>query len=346
MFGASMNKITQPLAERDLANLLPDTILILDQQGQLIWWNEAGKKRLNLTEKNKNLPISQLLPEINFSDYHQKIPSKPITITLPNYPEIVVEITLVPYHQGQFTLLMRDVTHIHHLERMRQDFVANVSHELRTPLTVIHGYLETLRDKEISSMTEVKGIFSQMYQQSLRMQHLIEDLLLLSHLETDLPANKKFRPIAVPKLLTHITEDAKALSGPRNHKIHLDSEPDLMIYGLEDELLSAFSNIIFNAVNYTPSEGNIYIKWHKDSAGIYLTVRDEGIGIAAEHLPRLTERFYRVDKARSRASGGTGLGLAIVKHALIRHKAHLQITSELGKGSTFMCVFPLGQRVI
>ncbi|MGB6977111.1 MAG: phosphate regulon sensor histidine kinase PhoR [Gammaproteobacteria bacterium] len=336
-----MKKGIEPLAERDLANLLPDTILILDRQGQLIWWNEAGKNMLNLTEKDRNLPINQLLPEINFIAYQQETPNKSITITLPQRPEIIVEITLIPYHKGQFTLLMRDVTHIHHLERMRQDFVANVSHELRTPLTVIHGYLETLRDQEINSNGNIKGIFDQMYQQSLRMQHLIEDLLLLSHLETDLPANEKFRPVSVPELLTHISKDATALSGARNHVIHLDIEPGLMIYGLENELLSAFSNIIFNAVNYTPSQGNIYIKWYKDQLGIYLMVRDEGIGIAAEHIPRLTERFYRVDKARSRLSGGTGLGLAIVKHALIHHKAHLQITSELGKGSTFTCVFSL-----
>jgi two-component system phosphate regulon sensor histidine kinase PhoR len=336
-----MNKATEPLAERDLANLLPDSILILDQQGKLLWWNEAGKNLLNLTEKNRNSAIDKLLPEINFTDQQQKILNKPITINLLQHPEIVVEANLVSYHQGQYMLLMRDITHIHHLERMRQDFVANVSHELRTPLTVIHGYLETLRDQELSTVAHLKGIFNQMYQQSLRMQHLIEDLLLLSRLETDLPALKKFRPVAVPDLLARIGEDAKALSGHRNHNIYLDITPDLMINGLEDELLSAFSNIIFNAVNYTAPLGSIHIKWFKDATGIYLMVQDQGIGIAAEHLPRLTERFYRVDKARSRASGGTGLGLAIAKHALIRHKAHLQISSELGKGSTFTCAFPV-----
>lgn len=228
---------------------------------------------------------------------------------------------------------------IHQLERMRQDFVANVSHELRTPLTVIHGYLETLLSQDLQTLRDPKKIFEQMYQQSLRMERLVEDLLLLSRLDTDLTESGKLQKVAVPYILRAIAEDAKILSGDRQHTIHLDLDENLEIPGVENELRSVFSNIIFNAINYTPAKGNIYVKWYQDAAHIYFKVTDTGIGIAAEHLPRITERFYRVDQDRSRQTGGTGLGLAIVKHALLRHKGQLLIESELGKGSTFTCVF-------
>lgn len=228
---------------------------------------------------------------------------------------------------------------IHHLERMRQDFVANVSHELRTPLTVIHGYLETFLNQDLGTIPAPHKIFEQMYQQSLRMERLIEDLLLLSRLDTDLTENEKLKKVAVPLILRAIADDAKILSGDRQHSIHLDLDENLAIAGIESELRSIFSNIIFNAINYTPAKGHIYVKWYQDKAHIYFKVTDTGIGIAAEHLPRITERFYRVDQDRSRQTGGTGLGLAIVKHALLRHKGQLLIESELGKGSTFTCVF-------
>lgn len=228
---------------------------------------------------------------------------------------------------------------IHHLERMRQDFVANVSHELRTPLTVIHGYLETLLNQDFQAIRDPKKIFEQMYQQSLRMERLVEDLLLLSRLDTESTENRKLQKISVPYILRAIAEDAKILSGERQHTIHLDLDENLEIPGVESELRSVFSNIIFNAINYTPAKGNIYVKWYQDATHYYFKVTDTGIGIAKEHLPRITERFYRVDQDRSRQTGGTGLGLAIVKHALLRHKGQLLIESELGKGSTFTCMF-------
>lgn len=229
---------------------------------------------------------------------------------------------------------------IHHLERMRQDFVANVSHELRTPLTVIHGYLETLLNQDFKAIRDPKKIFEQMYQQSLRMERLVEDLLLLSRLDTDLTENEKLKKVAVPFILRAIADDAKIISGDRHHTIHLELDESLEIAGIESELRSVFSNIIFNAINYTPADGHIYVKWYQDKTHIYFKVTDTGIGIAKEHLPRITERFYRVDQDRSRQTGGTGLGLAIVKHALLRHKGQLQIESQLGKGSTFTCIFP------
>ncbi len=232
------------------------------------------------------------------------------------------------------------VAHIQHLERMRQDFVANVSHELRTPLTVVHGYLETLLEQEELNKEALKTIFLQMQQQTNRMVNLVENLLLLSRLEHDDLNGQIQQPIPIANLLSLICTEAKQLSNKEDHQIHLEADPALKLMGVEDELRSLFSNIIFNAVKYTPARGEIYVRWYQLKNKAYFTVCDSGIGIAAKHIPRLTERFYRVDKARSRASGGTGLGLAIAKHVLIRHDGKLNIKSQVGKGSAFSCVFP------
>jgi two-component system phosphate regulon sensor histidine kinase PhoR len=237
------------------------------------------------------------------------------------------------------SLPLEIVQHIQHLERMRQDFVANVSHELRTPLTVIHGYLETLLD-QTKPEDPLKKIFSQMQQQTLRMENLIENLLLLSQLETHEPELKMEKLVDVSNLLETIQQDAIALSGEANHSIKVEADADLRLRAYPEELRSLFSNIIFNAVKYTPARGEILIEWHLKNNQAYFSVKDTGIGIAAEHIPRLTERFYRIDPARSRKSGGTGLGLAIAKHILMRHEAELKISSEPGKGSTFVCIFP------
>ncbi|MCD6047642.1 MAG: phoR [Gammaproteobacteria bacterium] len=228
---------------------------------------------------------------------------------------------------------------LHHLERMRQDFVANVSHELRTPLTVLHGYLETLVEQTKNSPK--KKIYEQMQAQTSRMERLVEDLLLLSRLEADTPTEESFKQVDVTSLLKQIIKDAKALSADRQHQIFLTTDENLKILGVEDELRSVFSNLIFNAVNYTPGQGTIDIRWFHDSQHAIFSVKDSGLGIAPEHLPRITERFYRVDRDRSRASGGTGLGLAIVKHVLLRHDAQLKIESTPGKGSCFSCIFEL-----
>jgi len=228
------------------------------------------------------------------------------------------------------------VSHIKHLERMREDFVANVSHELRTPLTVIHGYLEVLLDQAHSPAHE--KIYKQMYQQTSRMQNLIADLLLLSSLEKDEQKIHFTELVDVSKMLSMIVEEAKALSGG-NHEININTDSILKIRGDESELRMLFSNLIFNSVKYTPAGGKIHIVWKKEGKSALFEVSDTGIGIEEKHLPRITERFYRVDKARSRDSGGTGLGLAIAKHILIRHEGELHIESELGKGSIFRCIF-------
>ncbi len=240
------------------------------------------------------------------------------------------------------TLPQPIVEHIQHLERMRQDFVANVSHELRTPLTVIHGYLELLLDSSGNkNPKQLKTIFEEMNQQTTRMENLVENLLLLSRLENEQDTLKDAKAVDVKKILSSIVQEAKQLSGKSEHKIQLSADPTLKLRGIEDELRSLFSNIIFNAIKYTPAHGSINIEWFEKNHKAYFVVRDTGIGIAAKDIPRLTERFYRVDKARSRASGGTGLGLAIAKHVLMRHQGEFEIKSSLGKGSTFSCVFPI-----
>ncbi|HLB43154.1 MAG TPA: ATP-binding protein [Gammaproteobacteria bacterium] len=231
--------------------------------------------------------------------------------------------------------------YIKHLEQVRSDFVANVSHELRTPLTVIQGYLETLIKNKYPDKKTLNKIFVQMYQHSVRMGDIIEDLLLLAHLEgEDHPSDEK-NGIIIADILKTIKMDAKNLSGEKKHKITLKADAHVLMNGSESELRSLFSNIIVNAIKYTPHAGRIAIEWGRDKQGCGIfRVSDTGIGIAKEHLPRLTERFYRVDKARSRERGGTGLGLAIVKHVIIRHGGQLEIESIPDKGSTFTCIFP------
>lgn len=234
---------------------------------------------------------------------------------------------------------MTDLDEHHKLDKIRRDFIANVSHELRTPLTVLTGYLEILLEQPIEDAAALKKILAQMQQQTHRMQFLVEDLLLLSQLESVLPEKSAMVEVNVTKLLQGIVEDARSLSGSKAHVIALQADEQLKIKGYPKELRSAFSNIIVNAVRYTPAHGSVCITWKKENDQACLSVKDTGIGIEAEHIPRLTERFYRVDKGRSRAIGGTGLGLAIVKHVLLRHDSHLDVQSMPGLGSEFKCYF-------
>lgn len=233
---------------------------------------------------------------------------------------------------------------VHHIEllgRMRKDFVANVSHELRTPLTVVMGYLETLlAQNEAETSTENK-IYQKMLHQTQRMQNIIEDLLVLSRIETNKEIPTSESTVDVHTLITTIVQSAETLAQAKQQSIATDIDASLKIAGNQEELHSLFSNLVFNAIKYTPDGGEINIRWCQKANQAIFTVQDTGIGIAPKYIPRLTERFYRVDKGRSRQSGGTGLGLAICKHILIRHQATLDIESEEGHGSTFTCLFPL-----
>ena len=325
------------LQDSRLIEIFPGSILILNQKGQIVSWNNAARAQLKLTrEFHKYLNIQQLIRvNTNFPwPLQQEIPA-----VLQHNVHTKLTITLLFYNEDYYILLVRDATHLQYLEQMRQDFVANVSHELRSPLTVIHGYLEVLLAQERNTSVN-KPILQQMLLQSSRMNELIADLLLLSRLEADDHLEGSKTSINISALLLKIKEEAIALSGIRQHQFKLIVDPDLNLMGAEDELHSAFNNLVFNAINYTPASGEIEIIWTRKNNNKLLIVADKGIGIAKKHIPRLTERFYRVDKARSRKSGGTGLGLSIVKHVLLRHGGYLEIASQLGKGSVFTCVFP------
>ncbi|MFJ3483934.1 phosphate regulon sensor histidine kinase PhoR [Pseudomonas sp. NPDC090202] len=323
---------------------LRDAVIMLDSEGNLEWWNIAAETLLGLkTPQDSGQPVTNLVRHPRFKEYFaQGNYAEPLEIPSPANDRMRIQMLITRYGNNEHLMLVRDVTRIHQLEQMRKDFVANVSHELRTPLTVICGYLETLLDNVEEVNPRWVRALQQMQQQGGRMQTLLNDLLLLAKLEaTDYPSDNQ--PVSVPGLLQSIKNDAQALSGSKNQQITLDVESDVSLKGSEAELRSAFSNLIFNAVKYTPAEGKIRIRWWSDGRGAHLSVQDSGIGIDSKHIPRLTERFYRVDSSRASNTGGTGLGLAIVKHVLLRHRGTLEINSVPGKGSVFICNFAPAQ---
>jgi two-component system phosphate regulon sensor histidine kinase PhoR len=260
-------------------------------------------------------------------------------VASPVNPDLRLSMRLIPYSDELWLLVARDVSKLMRLEQMRRDFVANVSHELRTPLTVVHGYLDML---DPSDQPEWAPMLAEMQRQSQRMTQLVEDLLTLSRLEAQdaLPDDS----VAMGPMLRTLKREAEALSQHR-HEVRIEDEADVDLWGSTKELHSAFSNLVSNAVRYTPAGGTITVRFERDAlGGAVLSVLDTGFGIPAAHLPRITERFYRVSTSRSRESGGTGLGLSIVKHVLNLHQARLEIASEVGRGSTFSCHFG-GERV-
>ena len=325
---------------------LPDAAVILGEDDKVVWCNGASQPLLGLAPgRDVGLPVANLLRNPEFVAFlNQRRQGDSVEFPSPVDDVRVLNARIVPYGKKQRLLLATDITRVRRLEQMRRDFIANVSHELRTPLTVVIGYLETLLDSDNPALEDWRRPLRGMRQQTGRMLHLIEDLLLLARLESQKDRTPG-KPVAVPALLADIADDAIALSGDQNHRIDLCAEPRLWILGCEKELRSAFSNLVFNAVRYTPAGGRIAIRWFADDSGIHLAVEDDGEGIASQHIPRLSERFYRVNRDRSRGSGGTGLGLSIVKHVLNNHRGRLRITSELGKGSLFVCEFPGELRV-
>ncbi|MDO9620041.1 MAG: phosphate regulon sensor histidine kinase PhoR [Pseudomonas sp.] len=325
---------------------LKDAVIMLDRDGNLEWWNIAAEKLLGLkTPQDSGQQITNLVRDPRFIEYFENHNyNEPLELPSPVSDRLRLQFHITQYGNREHLMLVRDITRLYQLEQMRKDFVANVSHELRTPLTVIAGYLETLLDNVEDVNPRWLRALQQMQQQGGRMQNLLNDLLLLAKLEaTDYPSDNQ--PVAVDLLLLSIKNDAQALSGERHHRISLEADPHIKLKGSETELRSAFSNLVFNAVKYTPDEGEIHVRWWGDEQGAHLSVQDSGLGIEAKHLPRLTERFYRVDSSRASNTGGTGLGLAIAKHVLLRHRARLDIASRLGKGSTFTCHFPMLQVV-
>ena len=334
-------KVSRTLKQfQTAAAALPDAIVVLREDDTVQWCNDASQRMLELRRQDIDLQITTLVRHPKFIHFlSQRRYDNSVEFPSPADASVMLSVRLAPYGKKKYLLLATDITHVHHLEQMRRDFIANVSHELRTPLTVITGYLETLLDSEDPCTALWRRPLRGMQQQSCRMLRIVEDLLMLSRLETQTERPPQ-RIVNVPALLETIAEDAVALSGERAHHIALQADLELRILGYEQELRSAFSNLVFNAVRYTPDNGHIIIRWYRDERGIHMEVEDNGEGIAPQHLQRITERFYRINRDRSRDSGGTGLGLAIVKHVMKNHGGKLNISSLVGIGSIFACDFP------
>lgn len=327
---------------RQASAAMPDATVLLGQDGEIEWFNESAKRLLGLSlQHDVGRRIGNLIRHPSFIHYLRRGEfTESLEITSPIDPDMCLSLHLVPFGNKQSLLTARDVTRVVRLEQMRRDFVGNVSHELRTPLTVITGYLEALTDGDHVDPKDTLKSLLQMRGQAERMRRIVQDLLMLTRLETGDERPRQDSTVAIPAILSAIEEDARILSGPQAHEISLEAEAGLWLRGSPEELHSALSNLVSNAVRYTPSGGQIRIRWYSDDDGAHFQVQDNGIGIEPRHIPRLTERFYRVNTDRSRASGGTGLGLAIVKHVLQRHDARLRVESQLGLGSVFSCDFP------
>jgi two-component system phosphate regulon sensor histidine kinase PhoR len=323
---------------------VPDAMVVLSEDRQIEWLNLAAIEMLGFSRSDIGLRVDNLWRAPAFTSWlAQGVNRPPLEITAPGDESRSLSLRIEPYGPDRLLLIGRDVTALHRLQGVRQDFVANVSHELRTPLTVLAGYVETLLDTDEGQDPQMHRILSNMHQQADRMRRIVEDLLLLSRLETSQPDIEMFERIDVVRLIEPILNDARLVSGEEGHQIESELDRDLPLWGVPRELQSAFSNLVFNAVKYTPAGGRVVVRWGRDEQGrSVFSVCDSGIGIEPRHIPRLTERFYRIDVGRSRSRGGTGLGLAIVKHVVLRHAARLDIESTPGKGSCFRVVFPVG----
>ncbi len=324
---------------RDAIEAAPNGVLMLDKNGQIDWCNSVAASHFGLDPQRDRLqPITNLVRAPAFVSYLQGGDyAQPVQFPDPRGLGLL-SVLVRDYGEGMKLVLSQDITARERADGMRRDFVANVSHEIRTPLTVVSGFIETLANLPLTEV-ERKRVLLLMGQQTQRMQALVSDLLTLAQLEgSPRPAADHWVP--VDRLLQQVAGDARTLSQGR-HQIELRSDEAAQIAGAESELLSALANVVNNAVRYTPEGGRIDIGWRLlgDGGGEF-AVKDTGPGIEREHIPRLTERFYRVDGSRSRDTGGTGLGLSIVKHVAQRHGGDLEVQSEPGKGSTFRLVFP------
>ncbi|MGZ8190305.1 MAG: phosphate regulon sensor histidine kinase PhoR [Methylococcaceae bacterium] len=323
---------------RQSTEALPDAAVVLGSHDEIEWANKAAIEVLGLQQSDKGQRIPNLIRFPEFTHYLKSGDySESVILPSPVNNRITLAVRIVPYGKGLRLLLAQDVTQLKKMERMRKDFVANVSHELRTPLTVLKGYLETLQDIDDGLSPLLTTSFKEMQGQTERMQHLVDDLLLLTRLETQ---QKKAQCVDVPALLSQICKEGDSLENA-SRRIELTLETAAHLYGDEQELRSAFTNLLGNALKYSPEESLVKVRWYQFKDELVLDVEDQGEGIDAKDIPRVTERFYRVETKRRKKVFGTGLGLAIVKHVLMRHDGNLIITSEVGKGSCFSCHFPV-----
>ncbi|BBJ00414.1 phosphate regulon sensor histidine kinase PhoR [Ferrigenium kumadai] len=324
---------------------LPEGVAILNEANRIEWCNPLAEQHFGLDAQHDIMQdITYLVRQPEFLEYLQESnPSEPLVMRPARHHDMVLSIKLIPYGENKRLLISRDITQMERIEAMRRDFVANVSHELRTPLTVVNGFVENLQDMPDISKDNARRALQLMAEQTRRMESLVSDLLTLSRLENDQTPMSEDE-LDIHALLNEIYQDGQLLSAGR-HTLRLEMPGKAKVLGNREELRSAFGNLLSNAIRYTPEGGEILLRWAERNEQPVFSVQDSGIGIAPQHIPRLTERFYRVDRSRSRETGGTGLGLAIVKHIAMRHQAKLEVLSEEGKGSTFTLVFPI-KRVV
>ncbi|MBE0369409.1 phosphate regulon sensor histidine kinase PhoR [Pseudoalteromonas aurantia] len=324
---------------REGAEAVPDAVVVLQQDLSIVWCNQLALKVLGLqwpTDHGQRL--DNLIRDPKFVKYMQLHHfDEPLELDSSHANDQVLEFRVMPYAE-QLMMVVRDITRLKQLEQMRKDFVANVSHELRTPLTVVTGYLEMMDADNMPPPMMWERAHTTMIEQCKRMDSLVNQLLSLSRIE-GARRHEKDRPVNVPAMLALIQTEALSVNQDKQHEVVFDVDPLLDILGSADELRSAFSNLVFNAIHYTKPHGKVVVSWQYNDKSACFSVKDNGDGIAPEHIHRLTERFYRVDKARSRKTGGSGLGLAITKHVLTRHDSSLEIQSTLGEGSCFSFSF-------
>ena len=347
LYGLHQMQLRNKKRRRELGNLikrfrsgaesLPDAVILTTEEGTIFWCNGLAQQLLNLRWPDDNgQNILNLLRYPEFTRYlREKNFTRPLNLVLNNGRHL--EFRVMPYSEQQWLMVARDVTQMHQLEGARRNFFANVSHELRTPLTVLQGYLEMMQEQTLEGPLRDKALHT-MREQTSRMEGLVKQLLTLSKIEAS-PALQLNEKVDVPMMLRVVEREAATLSQQR-HTLTFDVDATLKVLGNEEQLRSAMSNLVYNAVNHTPEGTHITVRWQRAPHGALFSVEDDGPGIAAEHIPRLTERFYRVDKARSRQTGGSGLGLAIVKHAISHHDARLEIDSAPGKGARFSFLLP------
>jgi two-component system phosphate regulon sensor histidine kinase PhoR len=322
---------------------LPDAALILSPDLVIMSGNKKAQRLLGVRfPDDVGKHIKQLLIDPEFSRYLQQGQFEtPCSITSPINNELQLEISVMAFGGEQVILMSRAIAKYHRLKKMRREFVANVSHELKTPLTVVRGYVEMIQDTEYALDPHWNKVFDTIEGQVSRMERLVEQLLSLSKVENN-RGDDEMKLVDMPALVENLVEDARWLNQNKQHELHSHITQGVGVFGIETELKSACTNLISNAIAYTPANGKIDVSWRRNGDKVIFSVKDNGDGIKSDQLNRLTERFYRIDKSRSRDTGGSGLGLAIVKHVLLHHKAELVITSEWGQGSEFAIYFDEG----